>query len=262
MVHVNTSSSVFRYLRVVRKGADSAVGLLLEFPFSIAIDSEHYWLRYPADSEKCRHAATTIPCEHFYSESGDLLIRDGETVASARLPTLTWTPLKDFVQLILPKAGLAGRLQTKQLGVWELQRSSHERAVEAALYELEPLAAWLKGASNARTTPLRFCLARFGQVNTANEPSEAPLLVFIIGTPLPPVNCIFLCRDERIFTPAGFQWEPNLDTTLVAQSFGLQTKQWLLWTTDYGWTTIFDDQCVPLSRATLRATLREGSSSS
>jgi hypothetical protein len=262
MAKPTAPNSIYRFLRIPVGAAKSVVGPLVAFPFSIASDLQHYWLRYPADNELCRKVAATVPAEHFYSDSPNYLIRDGEYVASTYLPQLTWSSLKDFVQLKLPTASLAGRLQTKQIGVWELKRGGREQAAEAALYDADALAQWTKVAAKCRLSSLRFNIARYVSREANANLNQSHTLVFVIGTPLPPVPCHFLCRFERIFIPAGFHWEPNLDSSLVEQSFGIQNNQWLLWTVDFGWSIISEKQCLPLSRASLRATLRELATSS
>lgn len=257
MATTTAPNSIYRFLRIPVGAAKSVVGPLVAFPFSIASDLQHYWLRYPADNEMCRKVAATVAAEHFYSDSSNYLIRDGEYVASTYLPQLTWSSLKDFVQLQLPTACLAGRLQTRQMGVWELKRGGRERAAEAALYDADALAQWTKTAADCRLSPLRFCVARCVSREASDRSNQPQSLVFVVGTPLPTVPCQFLCRFERIFITVGFNWEPALDTSLVEQSFGIQNNQWLLWTVDFGWSIISEKQCLPLSRASLRATMRE-----
>jgi len=262
MNNPDSSRPTYRFLRIPLSTAESVVGTLLEFPFSIAPDNQHLWLRYPADNERCRHLATTIPAEHFYLHSPDFLIRESETIASSRLPQLTWSPLKEFVQIVLPTASLAGRLQITQLSAWELKRGGKEREPAAALYSADVLTDWIAIAPDNRLATLRFCMV---QIVTPNPSSDKPTkrsIAFVFGKPLPPVPCHFLCQYDRIFIPIGYHWEPNLDSSLIEQSCGLPDNHWLLWTSDFGWSTIEESQCIPLTRAALRSTLREGTESS
>ena len=262
MNNPNNTKSTYRLLRIPLSTAESVVGPLLEFPFSLASDNQYLWLRYPADNEPCRHLASTIPAEHFYLQSNDLLIRESETIASSRLPQLIWSPLKESVQIVLPTASLAGHLQINQLSVWELKRGGKEREPAAALYSAEILSDWITSASDNRLATLRFNVA---QIETHNQSSNTPAhhsIVFVIGSPLPPIPCQFLCQYDRILIPIGYHWEPNLDSSLIEQSCGLPDNHWLLWTSDFGWSTINQSQCVPLTRAALRSTLREGTESS
>jgi hypothetical protein len=258
MNNPNNTKSTYRIVRIPLSTAESVVGPLLEFPFSLASDNQYLWLRYPADNEPCRNLASTIPAEHFYLQSNDLLIRESETIASSRLPQLTWSPAKEFVQIVLPTANLAGRLQINQLSVWELKRGGKEREPAAALYSAEVLADWIAVAPDNRLATLRFCTAQTEHHNLSSDKPTKHAIVFVFGKPLPPVPCHFLCQYDRIFIPIGYHWEPNLDSSLIEQSCGLPDNHWLLWTSDFGWSTINQSQCVPLTRAALRSTLREG----
>lgn len=246
----SSPKSGYRFLRIPMDAAESSVGSLIEFPFSIAQGTEHYWLRYPADNELCRNAAISIPAEHFFLQAADLLICNGAEIASERLPQLSWSPLKDFVQLRLPRAILAGRIHAKQIANWELKRGGKEQLADAALYNAASLSQWIKSAASSRLSTLRFCTAR----NADNVDSP---LIFVIGKPLPPIPCQFLCKQGSVFIPLGYHWEPHLDSSLVEQSFGLQHNQWLLWTIDFGWSLLVENQCTPLSRASLRATIKD-----
>ncbi len=254
------AKSNYRFIRIPAETAESVIGSLLGFPFSIAREAQHYWLRYSADNELCRAAALSIPSEHFSLHAEDYLVQDGAQIATDRLPKLTWTSLRDFVQLRLPRANLAGRLQVKQIAAWELQRGGKEQAADAALYDAVALNQWLTSASAVRLASLRFCAAAIAH-DTANARNDNSPIVFVVGNPLPPIPCQFLCKLGRIFIPAGYHWVPSLDSSIVEQSFGVQLDQWLLWTVDYGWSLLIENHCLPLSRASLRATLKEMSTS-
>lgn len=251
------SNMAYRFLRLSRADAESNVGPLLEFPFVIAVDSNDCWLRYSADNELCRKAAINLPAEHFLSHSDTQLIRDGETVASRNLPTLQWRPLKEFVELRLPPASLAGRLQVQHIGPWSLKRGGREREAEGALYDPPSLLQWISSAPHTRLAPLQFCVADLTDQATTvdNQPNRS--LVFVVGKPLPPITCQFFCRIGCVFVPAGYCWDPTLDVSLVEKSFGLTNDQCLLWTLDLGFSMIAQQQFTPLSRAALRTMFKE-----
>lgn len=257
MIPATTPPSEYRFLRIPIGSAEAAVRHLLHLPFEIGVTPRHYWLRYAADHEVCRQNASNIPAERFCSAIGNFLIRDGETIASETLPDLVWKPLKNFVQIELPKALFAGGLQTSQIAIWELLRGGQERPAEAALYDAVQLSCWADSAADNRLTSLRFCLARFENAALIDSNVLSQTIAFVIGKLLPPIPCQFLCRYDRVFIPAGFYWKPKLDASIVEQSFGLRSDEWLLWTNEWGWSTIAESECIPLSRASLRTTLRE-----
>lgn len=260
MTNPSSPKSNYRFIRIPVETAESVIGSLLEFPFYISQQAQHYWLRYSADNELCRAAALSIPAEHFSLHAEDYLVPNGAQIATERLPKLTWNSLRDFVKLRLPRVNLAGRLQAKQIAVWELHRGGKEQAAEAALYDAVALNQWLTTASAARVASLRFCTAAIAH-DTVNARHDTSAIVFVVGKPLPPIPCQFLCKHGRIFIPAGYHWVPSLDSSIVEQSFGVQVDQWLLWTVDFGWTLLVENHCLPLSRASLRATLKEMSTS-
>lgn len=256
MSNSTADNTCYRFLRIARADADSCIRSLLEFPFLIAVDSNDCWLRYSADNDLCRKAAINIPAEHFLIHSGTLLIRDSETVASRTLPILPWIPIKEFVELQLPQALLAGRIQVQHIGTWTLKRSGRERDAEGALYDPPSLLQWISSAPHTRLAPLQFCVADLTDQETLSVQEPNRSLVFVIGKPLPPVPCQFFCRIGHVFIPSGYCWEPAIDVSLVEKSFGLSKDQWLIWTLDFGFSIVAQSQFTTLSRAALRAMLK------
>ena len=243
-----------RLVRITRNISPAWVGDLLDLEFMFAEDGDSVWLKFDSQNEACQIAAQKVPGEHFYVHGSSWLVRLGETIASRTVPTLNWISINNAIELRLPAAIYAGRLQAVAPITWRLKRSTNERPAGAALFVAQDLAQWASQVSAVRLKPLRFCFV--SPASLASKP--APLdqsHFFVVGTPLPPIPCQFFCRYERVFIPAGFEWEPKLDRSLVQKSFGLTGNQWLVWHESSEWTIIGDEMLVPMTRAEVRASL-------
>lgn len=246
--------STIRLVRITRDHSPAWVGDLLDLEFMFAEDGDSFWLKFDSQIEACQIAAQRVPGEHFYVYGSSWLVRLGETIASRPVPALNWISINSAIELRLPAAIYAGRMQAVAPVTWRLERSSNERPASAALFSAQDLAQWASIAPAVRLKPLRFSF-----VSHASQPSDPDPLersfFFVVGTPLPTIPCQFFCRYERVFIPAGFEWVPKLNTTMVQKSFGLTGNQWLIWLDSTEWTIIGDEMLVPMTRADVRTSL-------
>jgi hypothetical protein len=250
----SNSPTTSRLVRVTRDLSPAWVGDLLDLEFMFAEDGDSFWLKFDSQNEACQIAAQRVPGEHFYVHGSSWLVRLGETIASRAVPTLNWISINNAIELRLPAAIYAGRLQAVAPVTWRLERSSNERPAGAALFTAQDLAQWASLVPAVRLKPLRFCFVSPASPSSEPTPLERSFF-FVVGTPLPSIPCQFFCRYERVFIPAGFEWVPKLDITLVQKSFGLTGNQWLIWLESSEWTIIGDEMLVPMTRADVRTSL-------
>ncbi len=182
------------------------------------------WLRLPSD-----HTATipiTLIGERFQldSETG-WLIRDGERIASEKLPTgLNWSNLDESLALQFPVPRLRGELPDSLQVELRLARSEAEVTPCAMVLAAKELVSWCELASEVRLHALVW------------QCRQDQAIVF--GRALPPLRGRFYYglfeerRDAkwpRILLPVGFRWLPELTASEVCELFEVGEDQILLW---------------------------------
>ncbi len=217
----------------------NAIGKLLNSRAVVAVDSDHLWVRYDSDDEHVVGAAPSISGRHFRLIENNLLVPLGSAVATERLPELEWQVLAKLLHFNLPTAALSGRLTAVELPELKLLRSGAERPAAAGLYEFDELARWVDSAPQFRLRKLAACVAEHE--------------VLVIGNPLPPIVCEFLCLEGRLLTPAGITWYPRLSAEQLLEHFDVNGDQLLLWTKTDQWSTLPIEIVKPLRRGSVRA---------
>jgi hypothetical protein len=217
----------------------TALGRLLDSHAEIAVDSKHIWVRYQSDDERAAGVAHYIHGQHFRLLENKLLVPLGSSVATERLPELDWRELEKAIEFKLPAAALSGRLTAAELPELKLLRGGAERPASAGLYSLDELIKWVVAAPQFRLQKLAACVAEYE--------------VLVIGNPLPPIACEYLCQDGRLLTPAGMTWYPRIDAESVLEHFDVAKDQILLWTKTDEWSSIPIDIVKPLRRGSIRA---------
>ena len=235
----NLGKPVTLVVKMLLQSDPNALGKLLNSRAEVAVDVTHIWVRYHSDDDQVVRVASCINGRHFRLLEIDLLVPLGSAVATERLPELEWQVLAKVLEFKLPTAALSGRLTTTELPELKLLRGGAERPASAGLYSLDELFNWVVTAPQFRIQKLAACVS---------EPE-----VLVIGNPLPPIACEFLCQDGRLLTPAGMTWYPRIDAEQVLEHFDVAPDELLLWTKSDQWSSIPMDMVKPLQRASVRA---------
>lgn len=228
-----------RIVRVAEQSSMQQIGRLLHSAVDVAIADNFVWIRYSGNDADIRSAVRLLHGTHFQLTTNGRLIPDGNTIATERLPELQWMPIGDVVQLQLPIAAMAGKLQTNALPQLQLLRGGEERRSNAALVDLQVLLRWCERVPSFRLRKL--------------SASVAGEHVLVLGEPLPPVPCRYLCHESRLLTPAGMTWFPRIESPVVLSYFDVQADEYLLWTENDAWSIVAQSQINPLRLASLRA---------
>lgn len=228
-----------RIVKLLRKSDLNALGKVLHCRVKVAVDVSHIWIRYDSDDERVASVAACINGRHFQLLESNLLVPLGSAVATERLPELEWRDLERVLELKLPSAALPGRLAAAGLPELKLLRGGAERPAAAGLYPLEAFLNWVVTAPQFRIQKLMACT------------SEQEILV--IGNPLPPLECEFLCQEGRLFTPAGMTWYPRIDAEQVLEYFDVAEDEILLWTHSDQFWSVPIEFVKPLRRGSIRA---------
>ena len=156
-----------------------------------------------------------------------------------RLPGGPWVSLPEWLALELPPAGLAGRSEQRTPMV--LVRSSRPEKASVLLTSIDRWEAYAVQAPQVRLDRWQFAVAEDGRV-------------LVRGGPLPPLPGGRWVDRKGIAVPAGWQWSPPVEASIVRTVFGLEPGDLALWQPDGTWQRIRAADFTPASRAAVRAT--------
>lgn len=216
-------------VRCSRDGDLDWLRSLVQHPFYLAEEESFIWVRTAAHESAAKSAAACLPGDHFELIDDELLVRPGEQVACMRLPKLQWYSAQSCIHPGLPTIISAGRLRVETKLQWQLVRGGSEMVSDAALIDWKLLTSWVETAAQSRLDRLRFCVRR--EVFDGFDPTivERSTMALVVGSPLPPIACRYLCRYERLIVPAGYTWQPHFPPSYVLRSFQVEEQCWLLW---------------------------------
>jgi hypothetical protein len=219
-----------------------AIGRLWQVPGIEVCDlPDRIWLRGPAQDEELDRRLAAMPAtERFYVLGDGQLQPVTSQLPMGWLPTGAWVPLRQWLAVQLPAAGLGG--QSDQCVPMVLVRSARPTNASVLLTTLDCWAAYAVEAPQVRLDRWRFAVADDGRV-------------IICGQPLPPLPGSRWVDREGIAVPAGWHWSPPVEPSIVRAVFRLQPGDLALWQTDGTWQRILAADFVPASRAAVRVSL-------
>ncbi len=226
-------------LKLLLRSDFTSLGKLINSRAKIAVDDTYIWVRYESDDERVASLATCMNGRHFRLLDTNRLVPLESTIATEQLPKMEWRDLNEVVKFKLPTAALSGRFETAELPELQLIRGGAERPASAGLFSLEGLVSWIEGAPQFRLRRLAACVSQHE--------------VLVVGNPLPPIACEYLCQEGRLLTPAGMTWYPRIDAALVLEHFDVGNDRLLLWTKTEQWSSIPLELVKPLRRGSFRS---------
>ncbi len=207
---------------------------------SILVDGTKVWLRGEYLDEDLNRRIRSIPnAERFLIKADQQLVRPDETVPCAQLPDGSWQPLRSWQSVKLPVAGFAA--QTDERVTLKLVRSS--RPMLANLMQT----SWERWHAYAITAPA-VRLSRLGFAVSENA------VVLIRGTPLPPIPGRLFFEDCGIIIPNGWQFDLNVESTVVRQVLKLNETEMALFSEDGTFERVPDTAFVKATRSAVRMT--------
>lgn len=233
---MNAPDSI-RFVRIQRDMPTCWIEWLVGTQAEIAEDDAFVWVKLDTLDPKQKSVISKLPGICF-RKNGPWLIREGATVAEASFPNVTWSPNSRCCELNLPPTESSIPHLKHEPIAWQLVPGGLEQPAFAALFEFDELEEWCGTTARNRIEALRACLVDD--------------CVLVMGQPLPPLNCRYLYRRDRILLPLGTTWSPELDESWVCKSFDVSPDQWLLWIESRHWSVIDDNWLQPLSRASVR----------
>jgi hypothetical protein len=197
------------------------------------------WLRGPALDEKLHRRLAALPgARRFYVVADGQLQPVASRLPQGRLPGGPWAPLRTWLALRLPPAGLAGWPADR--APMALVRSAHPEAASVLLTDIDRWAAYASEAPQVRLDCWRFAAADDGRV-------------VVRGEPLPPLPGERWVDRDGIAVPAGWRWSPTVEATIVRAVFGLESGDLALWSIGGTWQRIRAADFAAASRAAVRA---------
>jgi hypothetical protein len=200
------------------------------------------WLRGP-ESEACREQLERLPIGQRFRIREDLqLVPHGALVPRGHLPRGEWRALRTWLELQLPTAAFAGKLD-RQVTL-ELVRDDRERVPNLLLTTAPAWANFAASAAHVRLTGLRFAMAEDGRVA-------------IVGQPLPAMPGVYYCEQHGVAAPAGWIWSPSVEAAVLNELLRLNRGDVALLSHHGDWEILTAENFVPASRAAARATLAQ-----
>ena len=244
-------SEIHWAIRVERKFANRTI-MLRHLPSARACedaDSDYLWVKGTAFDEAAfqqldllfRSITTAI---RYRVTNDDQLIRIGDRLASAKLPSGEWRALSDCLKIDLPTTSLVG--QTDQCVDIHFQRGGPVvdlKSTKPTLLrcDLAALSDWADTASETRLKRLTFAC------NVEKK-------TLLRGTPLPPIRGERWIEYQNIAVPVGWTWFPAVSIQALNQIFNATDNHLILVEESGCWQKIDRQFFAKASRIAIRTT--------
>lgn len=201
---------------------------------------ENLWLRGNALDESLDRRLRCLPgAQRFLVLPDGQLRAQGARVPRGRLPEGPWIPLRRWLAVELPLAGLAGRLQERV--PLKVVRSTEPQDPGAILTEVDAWQTYVATAPQARLDRWMFAAAGDGRV-------------LVRGSPLPPIRGERLVDRDGILVPAGWTWSPAVEAAVIRNLLGLGEGDLALLHPKDAWECVPAAELVRATRPAVRTT--------
>ena len=199
------------------------------------------WLRGDWESDDLNRQLHLVPGGRWLA-----VLTDGQTVPEGKLvplgqvPSGTWTPLAQWLQVTLPAPAQAAPQSVTPVSL-KLVPSAHVR--ESTLLETSLTDWWrfVETAPQWRIDCWTFVASPDGRV-------------MVRGLPLPPIPGVQWVIEECLAVPAGYSWSPALDALALQQLLGLTAGDLALLRPAGSLDRIAAEEWTVASRCAARAT--------
>lgn len=199
------------------------------------------WVRVTSASQVTDDILLKIPAIERRLLSGDgKLYRLGHRLAEGPLPPLEWTPLREWLKVAAPKVALPAKLDA--LASLSLIRGGGMKEAQLLMIPLRLFASHVSVTAEARLERWRFAVS-------------GDACAVVQGAPIPSLPGQRFSIENGIAVPLGQRWEPEVSAAVLARLFKLEAGDLLLWESDELRRIINSEQWLPVSRASVRATL-------
>ena len=238
------------YIQIESDEKLSALSCLLGHGAKIAALSEGGWLcRVHVKDEADQRRVDCVDGQRFVVEGSHWLVPSGQRVSTSRLEdNLKWKSLDSVLDVSTPAAILAGRAAfdrqpLKLVRVDGKNLTNNSFQADAVIVSVDDLKQWVATASQIRLSQLTWVVR-----------GENAL---VVGTPIPPIQAIYLQENQRVLVPCGLTWSPEIPVADVRRLFNMSADEWLVWESEDCWSRVAEESLVPLDRASIRTYVRE-----
>jgi hypothetical protein len=202
------------------------------------VDESNFWVSGPGLDDDVLSLLRSLLCEDRFRVDTDLtLTKLDERTPSGILPAGEWIPIRDFVGLELPVAGVSlPRIPRVPVA---LIRSSEPAEPRFLLVSSTDAAKWAASASQVRLDPLSFAVSDDGRFLFQGEP-----LPSVPGTPL--------VERDFVLVPAGWTWSPAIDSKSLRGALEAEANEFVLLTRNVEFEKIPQSEFVAASRSAIR----------
>jgi len=197
------------------------------------------WVRGTSTDSEVETLLERVPTSRLYEiVDDDRLKPKGRLLPTARLPRLSWVPLRDWLIVRVPTAALPGELQSHaalQLVPDPMARRSGA-GEELLVCRVEAFREFLLWSPAHRLAPLGFAV------------DEARGEALVRGKPLPSIPGERFVVEGGVAVPAGQGWTPAVSPGVVRTWLGTREGTLALWRADGTIGEIDEDAFVSASR--------------
>jgi hypothetical protein len=221
--------------------AAAQLALLRTTPgIDLAIVGDSFWLHGASLSKELeRQLLCLAGAERFEVLADQQLVPVDCLVPTEKLPAGPWIKIRDWLTMVRPTPAFVAKAPPRV--ALQFVRAAVETASTGLLTTLPVLLAYAESAPAMRLATCRF-------VATADQ------RVFVMGDPLPSLPGTQFYERERIWLPAGWTWEPALETKIVRQVLNLADGEHLLWESSDVCHRLLAQDFVQATRAAIRTT--------
>lgn len=242
---MNQKSSDTWYVRIHDDvlAVDDLLRLTTHGKVQVARETPWTWVMLTENAEYAGKLAATLPGDRWRAVETQLF-RPGLQVPEMDVPRFSWSNIRDFVRLQLPRLKVAARYPADAKISLQLVRGGKQKDCQGLLVDLANLQNWMEVAPETRLKGLRWVI------------SADRSRCLIIGQQLPPVQGLPMIVNQNVVIPAGFQWRPEITVETLRDVFELSPDQWLLWEATNKFCIIEDELLLNLTRASFRASYK------
>ena len=230
------------YLLVPESDREHLAGLRHWEHLKVAQDGESIWVSNIQPAELEALAVKSIPRKQlFYAREGKLFPL-GSLLPQGHEPAMLWTPIRRALPLQIQEVN-HNYFGTEESLAIRLVPTEEEKESAVLYCSLEALEKLLDELPEFRLTPIRWTVI-----------NQTHALLF--GQPfLPLEGKAYHIQGNSLF-PAGYAFDLLILEDLIHKSLDPEGECWLVWNEDSSYFRVEKEKLKPLSRASLRETLR------
>lgn len=228
-------------LKQTDRAALAAIRLLPNL--EVATEGTDIWLKLPLSNDGLDPKIRQLPLiSTFIVDEKQLLYPIGGLTPVGRLQPMRWQPLTAFMPVELPVSILPAT--TAAAVSVKVVPSEKERDAAALMTSAAAWLAYVSTASEVRLKRLKFAVS-------------GDKKVFIMGSPLPPIEGNTYWLDNHIFMPTGFDFALPIVSELIFQSEKLENQTFLCFDTEGGYARLDVLDFVLATRSAVRLSLQK-----